>query len=365
MEVKKLLKIATVFSGIGAFEQALNKKGISHITLFACDNGERNLELTKEEIINSLNKSNSDSINDHVNHLYSKLNKPNYVKETYDLNYTYNEWYEDIRFIDGKKYKDEIDILVGGSPCQSFSIIGKKGGLEDTRGTLFYDYARLIKESQPKVFIFENVAGLLTHDKGRTWGTIHKVFEDLGYQWYMKTINSIDHGIPQQRKRVFVVGFIKNRISFTFPKKRELKTTMFDYLETKVHKRFYLGKKGFEFVTNPRYKNRAQVNSNIIRTQKANQQFNWNGDFYFETVNSFAKRYEQIPSNAYVGDFNGELGVIRKLTHRELLRLMGFSENFKIITHDTQAYRQIGNSIVVTIFEDLIDCILPILEDIQ
>ena len=144
-----------------------------------------------------------------------------------------------------------------------------------------------------------------------------------------------------------------------------MKTTMFDYLETKVDKRFYLGKKGFEFVTNPKYKNRAQVNSSIIRTQKANQQFNWNGDFYFEPANDFVKRYEQIPSNAYVGDFNGKLGVIRKLTHRELLRLMGFSENFKIITHDTQAYRQIGNSIVVTIFEDLIDCILPILEDIQ
>jgi DNA (cytosine-5)-methyltransferase 1 len=357
-----MLKVATVFSGIGAFEQALLKKNINHKTLFACDNGERYLELTKEEIMSTFNESNYDDVNVYINHLYSKMKKPNYVKQTYEMNYSYDQWYEDIRFIDGKMYKDKIDILVGGSPCQSFSIIGKRGGLEDTRGTLFYDYANLIKEAQPKSFIFENVAGLLTHDKGKTWDTIHNVFEDLGYTWHMKVINSIDHGIPQQRKRVFVIGF-KNKVKFTFPTEKDLKTTMFDYLEEIVDKKFYLGQKGFEFVTNPKYKNRAQVNNEIIRTQKANQQFNWNGDFYFEPLISFKKRNQAIPKKAYVGKFNGEKGVIRQLTHRELLRLMGFSENFKIVKHSTQAYRQIGNSIVVNIFEDLLDNMIPLLEE--
>jgi len=356
-----MLKIATVFSGIGAFEQALNKKKIPHETLFACDNGERYLDLSKDEIISKFNNSDYKDINDYINYLYSTVNKPNYVKRTYEMNYTFDKWYEDIRFIDGNIYKGKIDILVGGSPCQSFSIIGKRGGLEDTRGTLFYDYARLIKESQPNAFIFENVAGLLNHDKGKTWETIHNVFEDLGYKWYMKVINSLDHGIPQQRKRVFIIGFKNKMVQFVFPKSRTLSKTMFDYLETIVNNKFYLGKKGFEFVTNSKYKNRAQVNNEIIRTQKANQQFNWNGDFYFEPIHNFAKRNQDIPSKAYISTFNGEKGVIRKLTHIELLRLMGFQDDFKIVSHDTQAYRQIGNSIVVTIFEDLIDNILPFL----
>lgn len=355
------MNIATVFSGIGAFEQALCKKMINHKTIFACDNGERYLEKSKTEILETFIESKYVDLDKYINDLYNKTNRPNYVKQTYDMNYNYDHWYDDIRFIDGNKYLNKIDILVGGSPCQSFSIIGKRGGLEDTRGTLFYDYARLIKESKPKVFIFENVAGLLTHDKGKTWDTIHNVFEDLGYKWYMKVINSINHGIPQQRKRVFVIGFRHHIEDFSFPENRTLNTTMFDYLETIVDNKYYLGKKGFEFVTNPKYKNRAQVNSDIIRTQKANQQFNWNGDFFFETVQKFMERKQDIPKKAYVGIYNGEKGVIRKLTHRELLRLMGFSDDFKIVSHDTQAYRQIGNSIVVTIFEDLLDRILPLL----
>ena len=174
-----MLKIATVFSGIGAFEQALKKKSIPHKTLFACDNGERYLNENVDEIILASKSSRVDII-EFVNHLYSNIKKPNYVRKTYEMNYSYDFWYEDIRFINGETYRNKIDILVGGSPCQSFSIIGKRGGLEDTRGTLFYDYAKLIKDSQPKAFIFENVAGLLTHDKGKTWETIHNVFEELG-----------------------------------------------------------------------------------------------------------------------------------------------------------------------------------------
>lgn len=353
-----LLHIATVFSGIGAFEKALNNLKLEHKTLFACDTGERYLPETTDELISEFKNSSFQSINDFIRNKYSNLKKKNFVKETYSMNYDFEDWYDDIRFIDVSKYKNNIDILVGGSPCQSFSIIGKRGGLEDTRGTLFYDYAKLIKEIQPKVFIFENVAGLLTHDMGKTWDTIHNVFEELGYKWNMKIINSLDHGIPQNRKRVFVVGFRDTSTNFSFPKNRELNSTMFDYLDKTVENKYFLGKKGFEFVTNTKYKNRAQVNSNIIRTQKANQQFNWNGDFYFEPVQNFKNRKQDIPNRAYVGMFNNEEGVIRKLTPKECLRLMGFDDSFKIVTNDTQAYRQIGNSIVVTIFEDLIVSII-------
>ena len=85
--------------------------------------------------------------------------------------------------MDGNEYKDKVDLFVGGSPCQSFSLVGKQRGLEDTRGTLFYEYARLVKEIRPKVFIYENVRALLSNDDGRTWETIQQVFTSLDYTW--------------------------------------------------------------------------------------------------------------------------------------------------------------------------------------
>ena len=180
------VNIATVFSGIGAFEQCLNKLGVGYNVVFACDNGERTLTKTYDEIIDYGKENNfsNEELNEYVKSLYLETKKPNMMKESYFANYdiTEDRWYEDIRFIDGKKYKKKVDIFVGGSPCQSFSIIGKKAGLEDARGTLFYEYARLVKEMQPKAFIYENVQGMLTHDKGNTWKVIKEVFESLNYE---------------------------------------------------------------------------------------------------------------------------------------------------------------------------------------
>lgn len=125
---------------------------------------------------------------------------------------------------------------------------------------------------------------------------------------------------------------------------------MKDYLEEHVETKHYLGQKGFEFVTNPKYKSRARVNHEIIQTQKANQQFNWNGDFVFEPLEK-VKNNESIMNRAYVGNWNGEIGVIRQLSYRECLRLMGFSDSFKVVVPNVPAYRQIGNSIVVNVLE--------------
>lgn len=350
-----MIKVGTVFSGIGAFEHALKKSKITSKNIFACDNGERYLNQTYEEIIEDFKKSEYSDLKLYIDEIYNKLKKPNYVKESFLLNHEVDFWYEDIRFFGGIEFKDKIDIFVGGSPCQSFSIIGKKGGLEDARGTLFYDYARLINTIQPKVFIFENVVGLLSHDKGKTWKTIQSVFDNIGYSWKMRVLNSLDYGIPQDRKRVFVVGFKKKEHfnKFEFPEKIILETSLFDYLEKNVEEKYYLGKKGFEFVTNPKYKNRARVNKKTIQTQKANQQFNWNGDFYFEGKTSYLLRNENLPQKAHLAEYNNELGIIRKLTPKELLRLMGFEKDFKITSKDVEAYRQIGNSIVVNILENL------------
>lgn len=361
-----MIRLATVFSGIGAVEQALEKLNIDYEIVFACDNGERELKMSQEEILDRCAGLSNGEVNQIVKNLYNQTNKPNYVKQSYFANYDIDEnrWYEDIRFIDGTQFKNKIDILVGGSPCQSFSIIGKRAGLEDARGTLFYEFARLINESQPKVFIYENVLGMLSHDKGKTWKHIYEIFDSLGYKLYVKTLNAVNYGIPQDRKRIFVVGFKDNDSCFEFPQSQNLTTSLFDYLEENVDAKHYIGKKGFEFISNPKNKNRARLNQEVIQTQKANQQFNWNGDFIFEEYESIKDRADVL-ERAYVGEWNGKKGVIRQLSYRECLRLMGFSDQFKVVVPNVQAYRQIGNSIVVNVLEAILKQIFISLEDVK
>lgn len=358
------IKLATVFSGIGSIEHALMKQNIPYETVFACDSGERYLNQTEVEIKNEIELNQIEDIKKHINNLYSKERKPNYVRETYFANYEIDEsrWYDDIRFIDGNKYRDKVDLFVGGSPCQSFSIMGKRAGLEDTRGTLFYDFARLVNQIKPKVFIFENVPGMLAHDSGNTWEVIKEVFEQLDYNFKFGVMNAIDFGIPQTRKRLFVVGFKDKSINFEFPKAQKFINPITTFLENnnEVESHFYLGKKGFEFVTNPKYKNRAKILGETIRTQKANQQFNWNGDFVFVPVESITN--DQIKKRAYEGFYNNQKGYIRQLTNRECLNLMGYSSNFKIVVPKMQAYRQAGNSIVVNVMEALINQIMKVMK---
>lgn len=232
-----MIKLGTVFSGIGAIEQALERMKIKTEIIFACDNGgvELNLDYDKE-IKNIKLLKNIKEKKKYVEDLYKKnTRKKNFVKESYLANYKVknDNFFEDVKLLDGLDFRNEIDLFVGGSPCQSFSVIGSQGGFDDTRGTLFYEYARLVKEIQPKVFIYENVYGLLGHDKGKTWEIMQQVFSELGYHYKYKVLDARNYGIPQGRRRVFVVGF-KNKKSFDkfeFPNEIELEYTMQDFLE--------------------------------------------------------------------------------------------------------------------------------------
>jgi DNA (cytosine-5-)-methyltransferase len=159
-----------------------------------------------------------------------KKNKPNWN--------VINENIEKISELDLEKYfalkKGELDLLSGGAPCQSFSYAGKKLGLEDTRGTLFYHYARFLKKLQPKMFLFENVKGLLSHDKGKTYQIISEVFENEGYFIYKKILNANNFGVAQKRERLFIVGIrkdlFKKGYKFNFPKKHKYKPVLKDIL---------------------------------------------------------------------------------------------------------------------------------------
>lgn len=364
-----MIRVATVFSGIGAPEEALKQLHIDYETVFACDNGERELQktvidnegnskkvpFTYEEIMNDTKGMSYEKMQEHVARLYTETKKPNLVKKSYFANNEINEdkWYEDVRFIDGNRYRNEIDLLIGGSPCQSFSTYGKKLGLEDTRGTLFYNYAKLISDAQPKVFIYENVPGIKTHDDGKTWEVISGIFNDLNYHIYDDELNSQDYGLPQTRKRVFVVG-IRNDIDITgynFPPKTvKLRKTFNNYSDDSVDDKYYMTQKGFEWVTlRERNEGRSRVNRDIIGCQTANQQFNWTGDFRIEQPKQSHRESERI----YIGQYNGADAVARKLTPRECLRLMGF-KNFKIVIDDNNMYRQSGNSIAVPVIKAII-----------
>ena len=356
-----MLNVATVFSGIGAVEQALKQLRVKYKIKFACDNGERYLKLTYDEICELTSGLSKQEKEKKIIEIYNETKKENLVKKSYLANYS-NElesWYEDIRFLDGTEYNGKIDLLVGGSPCQSFSTYGKKMGLEDVRGTLFYDYARLIKESQPKVFIFENVSGMLTHDHGHTWSVIQDVFKSLNYTVTPKVLNAQEYGLPQMRKRLFVLGVREDlNLNITFPPdKVELTSFAEDYLESYVDNKYYLPFKGFRYVTEPeRNEGRARVNRSIIGCQTANQQFNWTGDFRIESPQ---KRHIE-DQRIYVGEYNGRPAVARKLTPRECLNLMGF-DSFHIVVPDQVMYRQAGNSIAVPVLKCILSNILEAL----
>ena len=403
MAKKNFIRLGTLFSGIGAIEQALNLMNIDHANVFACDNGELELKLLpgeKQKEYDKLKKiaryritaeeknrlaklihAEQEIIEGYaqrvaelptkaekwifVDNLYNEFAQgENLVKQTYLANYNIDEedFHLDVRFFDGRIYANQVDLMVGGSPCQAFSSNGKRGGLADTRGTLFYEYARIISEVHPKAFIFENVKSLLAHDYGNTWSVIKNTFRELNYNIFIRTnekgnekavLNALEYGIPQQRERIFLIG-IRNdkklKHIFQFPTPIKLERTNKDFLDDNVPAKYYLGQKGFKFVTSS--PTRAQVGRTIQKCQKANQQFNWNGDFIFEALSE--KHTTEILERAFVGTWNGQKGVIRQYTPRECLRLMGFPDTFVMLHSDNVMWRQSGNSIVVNVLEALV-----------
>ncbi len=334
----------------------------------------------------------------YIDSLYKGLESRNKVKKSYMANYKIKEddFHWNVAFLDGHQYENEVDLFVGGSPCQSFSLVGKQRGLEDTRGTLFFEYARLIDEIHPKVFIYENVRAVTSHDGGKTWEKMQQVFTELGYNFKWAVLNAKNYGIPQNRERVFVVGIRSDLASlgeFTFPEPVELDKKMQDFLLDNVPGGYFLPKKGVDFVTKEKNltKKFTQIDGEVQLCQKKNQQFNWHGDFVFQSeeeaqeknipdlekyflsekvkkyvLASGTKGFVSRPKTdleiarpllttmhkmhrAGVDNYVTTDGRLRKLTPRECLRLMGFSDDFKIEVADTSMYQQAGNSIVVDV----------------
>ena len=343
----------------------------------------------------------------YVDSLYEGLEKRNKVKASYTANYDIKEddFHWNIAFLDGKQYAGKVDLFVGGSPCQSFSFVGKQRGLDDTRGTLFYEYARLIDEIRPKVFIYENVRAVTSHDGGKTWKKMQQVFSELDYSFSWKVLNARDYGVPQNRERLFVVGFRNDLdldVEFSFPQAIELEKKMQDFLLDNAPGGYFLPEKGVDFVTSEKNlsKRFTQIDGEVQLCQKKNQQFNWHGDFVFQSeedaeknhipdlekyylsekvrkyvLSTGTKNFYSKPETdlevarpllttmhkmhrAGVDNYVTTDGRLRKLTPRECLRLMGFSDSFKIVVSDTSMYQQAGNSIVVDVLIHIMEQIL-------
>jgi len=255
----------------------------------------------------------------------SKSRTPQYARRAFCV-YT-NEWDKYASQIYEKNFKDKVDtrdittirtdeipdhdLLCAGFPCQAFSVAGKRKGFDDTRGTLFFDIARVLKDKRPRYFILENVKGLLSHDGGKTFQTILRVLTDLGYLHQWQVLNSKDFGVPQNRERVFIVGHLRGT-------------------------------------------SRPQVFPFEKGNQKSIKSNSQGNDIAHTITNTDNHRGSYIKSDLLQGVSN-KGATIRRLTPTECERLQGFPDNWTKGVSDTQRYKMLGNAVTVNVVEAIIN----------
>lgn len=309
-----------------------------------------------------------------------------FARQSFLANYAIDEahFHKDVYDMDGTQYAGKVDVLVGGSPCQAFSIAGLRKGLNDKRGELIYEYIRIVDEVKAPIIIYENVKGMLSIDKGRTIKEFVQALRDIGYHCHYNVINSKDYGVPQNRERLFLVGFLDVALyhAFSFAPKVKLTKRLRDVLESEVDEKYYLNKpiemltckdegvigmldiKGNESI---RRVYGVDGNAPCLQTMQGgmrepkivamrgrnpiNPKSRQSG---LPTV-QMLEYNENGTSNALTcvqKDNMLDTGYrIRKLTPRECLRLQDFPDTFKQVVSDSQLYKQAGNSMTVAVLE--------------
>jgi len=294
------LRYADLFSGIGGFHQAAASLGMECV--LACD-------IDAE------------------------------ARKAYRANYGL-EPHHDIRSLDNAEVPD-LEILLGGFPCQPFSIIGNQEGFADARGTLFFEIARIIKAKQPRAFLLENVRQLASHNHGETLKHILRILrEDLGYTVETKVLNALHFGLPQKRERILIVGFKGKVTDFTWPSEKIPMPPLSEILETNVDKRHYVSERiklARESAHTPKFK------PAIWHENKAGN----------VSSHPFSCALRAGASHNYLL-VDGE----RRLTSKEMLRLQGFPESFKIVCNDGQTRKQVGNAVPVPMVRAVLEKML-------
>ena len=275
------------------------------------------------------------------------------AKKTYRVNFGEIP-FGDITKNETKSYiPDSFDLLCAGFPCQAFSIAGKRGGFEDTRGTLFFDVAEIIKQKQPKAFFLENVKGLRNHNGGKTLATILNVLQnDLGYFVpEPQIINAKDFGVPQNRERIFIVGFHKNSkiTEFKYPKPSKQKVSFADIKEKDVvPTKYYLSTQYIKTLRDHKARHESKGNGfgfEIIPDEGISNAIVVGGMGRERNLVIDDRIKDYTPTTHIKGTVNRE--GIRKMTPREWARLQGFPDEFIIPVADASAYKQFGNSVAI------------------
>ena len=261
-----------------------------------------------------------------------------HCKDSYEMNFGHRPT-GDITKVDPKSIPDH-DVLFAGFPCQPFSIIGQMKGFDDTRGTLFFHIANIIKEKKPKAFILENVKQLVGHDKGKTLKTIMKTLKDLGYHAQYAVLNALDFGLPQKRERIVIVGH-REPILFSYPTPIRPFKPLSEVLEKKVDKKHY-------------------ASEYIVEKRKAAHKSAYKLSIWHENKSGNICSYPYSCALRAGASYNyllvnGE----RRLTPREMFRLQGFPESYQILDNDSQARKQAGNSVPVNLIKAVILKLLP------
>ena len=262
-----------------------------------------------------------------------------FAAKSYMLNYPGEKVHGDITQINEKDIPNH-DILLAGFPCQPFSQAGLKKGFDDTRGTLFFDIKRILSHKQPSVVLLENVKRLRSHNKGETLKIIIKELNSIGYNnLYIDVLSARNFGLPQNRERIYIVGFLDDKINFSFPNPKSNKQTKVgDILESNVDDKYTISDKLWEGHKRRKKENREKGKGFGYGIVDENSEY----------TNTISARYYKDGSEILIAQKDKNP---RKLSPREAANLQGFPRTYKIGVSDVQAYKQFGNSVAVPVIE--------------
>lgn len=341
------MKYFSMFSGVGGFELGIQR---------AFDNqhqgrGDKVLQQEQPDTPSQPIQRTATCIG------YSEIDK--YAIETYEHNWKGHKNYGDATLINERELPD-FNLLVGGFPCQAFSVAGKRAGFNDTRGTLFFDIARILKEKRPRHLVLENVKGLLSHDQGKTFQTILGVLTDLGYRVEWQVLNSKDFGVPQNRERVFIVGHLGNECGRkVFPITGASRQNVQPSSKEQ-------GGRSWVSTLDSRYGERWSTETYVqlteTRTDEAKrvrrENMKQGKDWSPRRGKVLKPRPDKIGNTVTAGQskehYLSNGAKIRRLTPLECERLQGFPDDWTAGESDTQRYKMCGNAVTVNVVEAVI-----------
>ena len=344
------LKYFSMFSGIGGFELGI-QQAFSNWNL---RKPKEKLWSGKENIQSKSNSSNIVSSNGNGWGVcpccigFSEIDK--YAIQTYKKHFNHKE-YGNVSTINWSDTED-FDLLVGGFPCQAFSIAGKRQGFDDTRGTLFFEIARCLSEKQPRLLLLENVKGLLSHDKGKTFGVILNTLDELGYDLQWQVLNSKNFGVPQNRERVFIVGHLRGtRKPEIFPITTGSQSNL-EYKGGVISAREKWLKDGKANSRNFSQGQRIYGTKGISQTLAGNAGGQGGKTGLYEISKTVRAGGRNSPNGSkQAWDI---VNNIRRLTPTECERLQGFPDGWTEGISDTQRYKCLGNAVTVNVIEAIV-----------